>query len=844
MALTIADVTSLQGANAALEAAKTEAETARALLQDALESTTEAFALYDAEGRLVIFNKAYQQLYKHSPHLLEPGTSFETILRDRLSQNMVPDLEGDGEAWVQRRLATFFRASGSIERAFPGGTWWKINEQRTTTGGIAQIASDITAIRRAKKRFAKARSVSAACSSIPRPEPPSSAWIAAIAWSMIPYARCWLCAGRTAGHVAPRRHPSRAPGPWPEVLAGFADGVTERMVEEKRYIRRDGSVMWAIVSTALIRDGRGRPAYTVRHVQDITESKQAQEALTVAKTEAEASKALLQDALASLSDAFALFDDGGRLVVFNRAWEDLFGDTPDLLFVGATYEGILRERGRRGLTPDFTGDPEGWMRWRMDVFWNERGPLERLFPNGRWWRFIEKRTSNGGVAQIATEITAMKAREEATKRLQDQLAHATRVSTMGQMATGFAHELNQPLAAIANYAQGCLRRHRSGAIGVNDFVRVTELIVEQAHRAGDISRRIRRFVQKEAPEVQPIDANAAIREAVGLVRGEALHHDVEIRLDLAEDLPAIQADAVQIQQVVLNLARKRHRGDRCVGGEGRTPDPGHPSPFARRGRDPGLRQRSRHRPDGLQEHLQSFLHHQAGRHGHGLADLPLDRRVPGRAVGPSGQSAGRDGLSHAVQGRGEGRRRRAGRTGLTAGAVFTMIGRGAGRAPVDEGGRHGQGDRAEVPGGRRGLAGPGARRPLPPGLHCDGNGAPRAGADRGRQGLPYGQGRLGRGDARRVRIRHSAGRRPRHAGCAVRAADHREDPPPHSLCRPGLGDRRIRGRQRRPHRRRGRAHRRGAILRASDWVGREVTGDPRYYNANLVAHPYSTWKDR
>jgi C4-dicarboxylate-specific signal transduction histidine kinase len=429
IALTFADVTQLQRTNAALEAAKTEAETARALLQDALESTTEAFALYDSEGRLAIFNRAYRDLYRHSPELLTPGVNFETILRDRLRQGMVPDLEGDGEAWVQWRLQTFLRASGSVERAFPGGTWWKVNEQRTANGGIAQIATDITAI--------KAR----------------------------------------------------------------------------------------------------------------------EEALAAAKTEAETSKALLQDALASLSDSFALFDSHGRLVAFNRVWETLFAESSDLLRVGDTYEDILRERGRRGLIHDFPDDPDGWMRWRMDIFWNERGPIERIFPNGRWWRFIEKRTTDGGVAQIATEITAIKAREEATQRLQDQLAHVTRVSTMGQMATGFAHELNQPLTAIANYAQGCLRRHRSGAISADDFVRVTELIVAQAHRSGDIIRRIRRFVQKEPQDVRPVDVNAAIREAVGLVGGEALRHDVDIRLDLADDLPAAEADPIQLQQVILNLAR-------------------------------------------------------------------------------------------------------------------------------------------------------------------------------------------------------------------------------------------------------------------------------------------------
>jgi len=141
IALTFADVT-LQRTNGRPGGFQDEARR-RGPFAGRPGSTTEAFALYDSAGRLAIYNRAYRDLYRHSPELLTPGVSFETILRDRLRQNMVPDLEGDGEAWVQWRLQTFFRASGSIERAFPGGTWWKVNEQRTANGGIAQIATDI-----------------------------------------------------------------------------------------------------------------------------------------------------------------------------------------------------------------------------------------------------------------------------------------------------------------------------------------------------------------------------------------------------------------------------------------------------------------------------------------------------------------------------------------------------------------------------------------------------------------------------------------------------------------------------------------------------------------------------
>ena len=83
-ALSFIDITDLNQATEELEAAKTEAESAKGLLQDALESTTEAFAIFDKDGRLVVFNEATGSLYRHSKDLLQPGMSFEVMLRERV----------------------------------------------------------------------------------------------------------------------------------------------------------------------------------------------------------------------------------------------------------------------------------------------------------------------------------------------------------------------------------------------------------------------------------------------------------------------------------------------------------------------------------------------------------------------------------------------------------------------------------------------------------------------------------------------------------------------------------------------------------------------------------------
>jgi len=175
------------------------------------------------------------------------------------------------------------------------------------------------------------------------------------------------------------------------------------------------------------------------------------------------------------------------------------------------------------------------------------------------------------VLHLRAETAAEERRraEAAGRALQTELAHVSRLSTVGEIAAGFAHELNQPLTAVANYAAAALRAGQSKKMDDADFRYVLTAIAEQAQRAGAIIHRIRGFVEKTVPEKTETDLNAAIRGAVGLLSGEVLRCNTRIALELDAGLPPVLADVVQIQQVMVNLVRNSIEAIEAEGAERR-----------------------------------------------------------------------------------------------------------------------------------------------------------------------------------------------------------------------------------------------------------------------------------
>jgi two-component system sensor kinase FixL len=159
------------------------------------------------------------------------------------------------------------------------------------------------------------------------------------------------------------------------------------------------------------------------------------------------------------------------------------------------------------------------------------------------------------IAGTVLDVTEATRAAEQARESQQRMTHVSRLATMGEMAAGIAHELNQPLAAIANYASAASRLTAAPDDSIEDIKLSLEQIAAQALRAGEIIRRLRSLVQNRETRREPAEVNDLVAEVVSFSQSDARLHDVQIRLEPGDDLPVLWIDRIQIQQILLNLVR-------------------------------------------------------------------------------------------------------------------------------------------------------------------------------------------------------------------------------------------------------------------------------------------------
>jgi signal transduction histidine kinase len=261
--------------------------------------------------------------------------------------------------------------------------------------------------------------------------------------------------------------------------------------------------------------------------------------------------------LASLSSNVAVLDRQGRIATVNDSWMRFAcenGGTSEA-GVGASYLDVCRRAASEG-TP-YVGEVLVGIEAVLDGS-RESFALEypsRMSSDERWFAVsvVPLNVPEGGAVVSHTDITERKRAELEALRSRQELAHFTRVSTIGELTASLAHELSQPLTGILANAQAALRFLQATPPDLLELRSILSDIVDDDKRAGEVIRRLRTLLRKEAVQFRLLDLNALIRDVVKLLSSDAIIRNISVKLDLDPGPALVSGDAVQLQQVVLNL---------------------------------------------------------------------------------------------------------------------------------------------------------------------------------------------------------------------------------------------------------------------------------------------------
>ncbi len=322
---------------------------------------------------------------------------------------------------------------------------------------------------------------------------------------------------------------------------------------EMQVLRRDGRRFAARMYVSPLVDARGKQTGWMASMTDITEPKRIREEL-------ESSYERFITILEGLDASISVSTLGSKHLLFaNKTYRQWFGedsyDQPDFV------ETMLAEESDGNALDDVDvlaglplGDVEDAPSENKEIY------LEATSNKAARWLEVRVRYLNwvdGHLAQmvIANDITARRNAEVFAAEQAERAQASSRLITMGEMASSVAHELNQPLAAIANYCSGITSRIHNNQISNEELLLAIEKTSKQAQRAGQIIQRIRSFVTRSAPNRTSSDMGVMVSEAIELVGIEVQRRRVQLTHHIASRLPSVLVDPILIEQVIVNLIK-------------------------------------------------------------------------------------------------------------------------------------------------------------------------------------------------------------------------------------------------------------------------------------------------
>ncbi len=323
------------------------------------------------------------------------------------------------------------------------------------------------------------------------------------------------------------------------LLQEIYEGRRDYYTLEKRYLRKDGSLLWGSLTVSVIRDQEGKPLYGIALVEDITERKETVQALRKLTKEQ-------QIILDSCPAAIWFKDTENKILRVNKTGADSVG-MPVEDIVGKTAYELFPDEAEKYYQDDVevmeSGKPKIGI---VEQLQTKSG--EKIWVQTDKVPYLDDQNNNAGLIVFVVDITERKRAEEEREKLEIQIQHTQKLESLGVLAGGIAHDFNNILTSILGNTELALMKLAPDS----EARRFVEPISTATRRAADLANQMLAYSGKGKFLVRPVDLNNLVKEMTHLLE-VSISKSVTSRYDLALDLPQIEADATQIRQVLLNL---------------------------------------------------------------------------------------------------------------------------------------------------------------------------------------------------------------------------------------------------------------------------------------------------
>ncbi|NQV84796.1 MAG: PAS domain-containing protein [Rhodospirillales bacterium] len=508
-------------------------------LDEAIQSLQQAFALYDADDRLIAFNDEYERLRPGAKVIKDNGGTFEDMIRKNLERGVIPEAIGREEEFIRERVKDHHNPQGTIIRKFNDGTWSRIEEVKTPSGGIALSFIDITELKQAEEALGKSEALFRAVVN----NSPTKIHLKDVEGR-------YLLINKEA-----------------EKLFGVSDEEGRGKTSYDLFPKEEADVFMAHDKAAIesgqsveneeefVIDGEKQTFLTVKFPiydldgvagvgaigTDISERKKAEKSLQQ-----------LHTAISALSEGVALYDADDRLIFFNERFREFNQPVADGLVLGMKFEDLLRALADKGGAPVGWGDD--WIKERLEKHRNPRDSFELHREDDFWYLIQEQRLADGEFLTLASDITARKRAEAEILAAKEQAEFANRTKT--EFLANMSHELRTPLNSILGFSE-VLMRETLGSHNIPKYREYAEDIHFSGSHLLSLIGEVLDLSKLEVGEFgiheSEIDVAETVKTCIKMVEGRSIEKKICLSTLIPSGLPLLHVDQLRFKQILLNL---------------------------------------------------------------------------------------------------------------------------------------------------------------------------------------------------------------------------------------------------------------------------------------------------